>query len=531
MHHFEKLYLNFEIFILNIRLLLKNRAFDTFSTVFAVLFAFVIFFSPVIFKVNASSNLSGFTFSYFNPHDQSDSLWRAIEKSSNLKTYDWVASEGGACGTGTLAQFCIGITSQVMGKKLCTTDDKCLVVSGAGTAVSSTVGAMYQSKPYDTGTYIAKIQEKLNPIKSVEAQTSTVVPSGRVILSVIASIHSAIMNMIFILYIFVFIIIAFAIMMRQKLSGSTYVTVMNTIPRIIISLILVAFSYPIAAAVIDIGYLSMNILYDAAVNTVTWNIDGNATSTVANYTGDKFGPDKAEFVKSIAPNSRSMNVFQLFGVATLADSGFVPGSDGAIDLANINLGNSGLGTLVSNLGNMFSNFVEGAANSRDSTAVGWIVIWIISIAALFAIFKLFFALLKEFLNILFYPLAAPIMFAMYALPGNDKMISNWFKNYAGSVFSFVAVYGLFLIITMLGHGVVLNEGNSWNPFLLGFVNAPSVGALSSLIGYGLFIISPQIPEMVKKAIGSSGGGMDKYVDSIKKETQAAAKRGSFGAIG
>ncbi len=117
------------------------------------------------------------------------------------------------------------------------------------------------------------------------------------------------------------------------------------------------------------------------------------------------------------------------------------------------------------------------------------------------------------------------------MPGNDKLIVTWFKNYAGSIFSFVGVYAVFLLIVMMGHGLVLNTQNAWNPFLLGFVNAPTIGSLSALIGYGLFIISPQVPDMVKKAIGSAGGGADKYVKSITDETRRAAARLTLGAVG
>lgn len=419
---------------------------------------------------------------------------------------------------------------------------------GLGEGISNTIGTMYESKPVDNGYYASNIIDNINPIQSVQAQATTtsttsqnIVPTGRSILNIIANVHSAVLNFVFIIYAFVFIIIAFAIMLRQKLSGSAYVSVINSIPRIIISLILVIFSYPIAAAVIDLGYLSMNVLYDSTVNSITWNFktsDTDATGTnmkLKDFTGTIKGVKKDDFVKELAPTSPSMNVFQVFGHA---DVGNIAASGSSIELAPMNLGSGTMAGFASALGKMFQgllgasfNAVSGDASSGVNVALSPIIVLVISVAALFAAFKLFFALLKEFLNILFYPLAAPIMFALYAMPGNDKMISNWFKTYIGSIAVFVAIYGLFLMIVMLANGVVLTGSNSWNPFLVGFLNTPTIGALSSLIAYGLFIISPQIPEMVKKAVGSSGSGLDKYTKTIREETSRAAARVTMGAVG
>lgn len=544
----ETLLLKVKLQYLKAILHIKSYRIKSLTWGFAIVVAFLIFLSPSIQfvdaqtqipenKIAASSNLSDFTFGWAKGPE----ICRYVQNAANLVYCGWLIPEGTGGNTGTIGVANTIINAVGMGGRLEVEGEdgarSVAYVGGTGEIVSSSVGKLYESKPVDTGYYVNNIAEKLNPIKKVEAQTSTIVPSGRVILQVISSMHSAIINFIFLIYIFIFIVIAFAIMMRQKLSGGAYVTVVNTIPRILISLVLVAFSYPIAASVIDLGYLGMNILYDAGVNTIAWNVKGQEGKTLAQIPDDQQlggvnGSTKKELVESLAPNSRAMNVFQVFSVTSLGDGNILPEGE-RIEFTEVELANEGIGKIANTLGNIFLGLLQvtGDTATGNTLNVSWLVVLIITIAALFSAFKLFFALLKEFINILFYPLAAPVMFAMYSLPGNDKIIMNWFKTYAGSVFSFVAVYGLFIIISLLGHQVVLNEGNSWNPFLLGFKNAPSVATLSSLVAYGLFILSPQVPDMVKKAIGSAGGGFDKYASTIADQTKLAAKRVTFGAVG
>ncbi len=77
------------------------------------------------------------------------------------------------------------------------------------------------------------------------------------------------------LFVLVIVAFAFMIMFRLKLNPQTVVTVQSAIPRVIITLLLITFSYAIAGFLIDIMYVAMAIISLVFVNSglffATWN--------------------------------------------------------------------------------------------------------------------------------------------------------------------------------------------------------------------------------------------------------------------
>jgi hypothetical protein len=80
-------------------------------------------------------------------------------------------------------------------------------------------------------------------------------------------IWKTIRNIIYILASIVFVIIGIMLMLRIKINPQTVITIQNSIPKLITSLILVTFSYAIAGLVIDISRvflaLSLSVFFTA----------------------------------------------------------------------------------------------------------------------------------------------------------------------------------------------------------------------------------------------------------------------------
>lgn len=392
-----------------------------------------------------------------------------------------------------------------------------------------TIAMMYKNKPLDTKYEVDSFLAKVDPIKKVNAAVVGQI-SGETYLSVIKSMHTTVQNLAFTIYIFIFLFIAFAIMFRKKLSGQQYVTVANSIPKIIISLIFVVFSYPIAAGMIDAGNVGYSVVYNALLKDLkpVANSKCSGQPSLEDCVKNEFPNPES----NLSPASTTMSVFQIYGTSK---AGKVGTQVGNLDIVEINAGDNG------QVANVFSSLANGilamgtkganAASTENSTFNSLLVL-ILCVAALYSMFKLFFVLLKDYFFLIFMPIFSPFTFALSALPGQDKNISQWFINYSASILSFVAVYAIFILMVLFGGGYMYPGNPEFLPIpaLLGMQAAPDITFFLSLMSYALFIIAPMVPEQIKKALKTTDL-IKPYADEVSKATRAATSRVTLGAVG
>ena len=67
-------------------------------------------------------------------------------------------------------------------------------------------------------------------------------------------------NIAYLFFVIVMIVAGFMIMFRKNLPGQVVVSIGNSIPRIVISLILVTFSFAIVGLMLDIGRIGMSVV-------------------------------------------------------------------------------------------------------------------------------------------------------------------------------------------------------------------------------------------------------------------------------
>lgn len=414
--------------------------------------------------------------------------------------------------------------------------------SSAMEVFSDAMAYMYNKVPASTVYTAEETVAYLNPVNEVNAQGVPTfnLSSGNEVLLAIGGVHQQVQRLVFFIYIIIFMVIVFAIMMRKKIGGQTYVSVVNSIPRIIISLLLVTFSYQICALVIDAGNIGYQIIYSLSTNSIQYrgcdnqtlvNCDADSVQRLgssANFTG------KDELLKAMMPGDSRMSVFQIFGTSGANDTATLQ-SGVNID-PSADFGNGILSMLVGAIitaanktqtegSNQIADFASGGANT--------LLAWVLSVAAVFAAFKLFFALFKDYLTIMLYPIIAPITFATYAMPGQDKAIETFIRNMAGSVFSMVAVYGMFVLMFLFGRGFFVDPDggdklNLYKPPLLALTSTTNISWLYAFAAYGIFIITPKVPEEVKKMIGASTS--NKWGTEISNATRTGINKASLGAI-
>jgi len=218
-----------------------------------------------------------------------------------------------------------------------------------------------------------------------------------------------VVNLSYILFVIIMIVAGFMIMFRHKLGGQTVVTLGTVLPRVIISLLLATFSFAIAGLVIDfVGFLNGFVAY----------VLGGADGVQPIY---GLGNLMQGAIGGWDDLPKIFLKFAAFGVWK---------KDSAIGI--LNLIKEGFKFLINPVGQSLKIGFWGLL-------IGSVVIGIVFLGAIRVVIILF----KSYFQLLLSVIIAPIQITLGAIPGNSKMIKNWFFSLLRSAMVFPVV--LFIV--------------------------------------------------------------------------------------
>ncbi|MDP3955101.1 MAG: hypothetical protein Q8Q15_01930 [bacterium] len=320
---------------------------------------------------------------------------------------------------------------------------------GAVAFAGNLIAALYTNPPASSGQYFADLGRNLGIVKPAYAAEGF----GFSRLSFLLPIWKVFRDITYIFFVIVFIAIGFAIMFRMKISPQAVVTIQAAIPRIVLALLLVTFSYAIASLLIDFMYvitlLVLGALQQAGLGGVA--VDPN---------GGFF-----ELLK---------DVFKASG--------------------NWGKGIFGIGGLVGIVGLLMAFFGVVPGLGVVLGIAGGLIALVFSIILLYVILKTFFSLLGSYIAILFAIILGPFQIMLGAIPGQSGF-GGWFRNLIANIAVFPAV-AIFLYIS----SAIIKQSTLgqpvWAPPLVG-------GSLSAILpfilGFGMLLLLPKVPDMVKDA--------------------------------
>ncbi len=339
---------------------------------------------------------------------------------------------------------------------------------GAISVASNLTSTLIVNPPISTTEYLADLGSSLGIVRPAYAQGT-----GWNALQPVLEVWKAFRNVAYLIFVIIFIFVGFMIMFRAKINPQTVISVEAAIPNLIITLIIITFSYAIASLMVDLIYVG---IYLAISLFTSHNIVGVGDSTM---TDDLLGRN----------------------VLSLGFSGvFMAGSGNAQSLA----GNASraIGETVEAIlwrGKEVGGTLPGAVTSG-------LAYLIIAVAMLFSLFKLFFQLLMSYVGLILSVIFAPLALVANALPGNQAMV-NWIKGMLANVLVFPATVVLFMIAAALtgsdywgageGIGFVEQEGIGQGLPLLGGID---INAMKAIIGLGIILMAPKVVDMVKNAL-------------------------------
>lgn len=375
---------------------------------------------------------------------------------------------------------------------------------GALVTTGSLIDTLYLSRPVKTADYLAVLGEDLG-IKEARAQVGG---SAELILRPVLRLWQVSRNISYLFMILVFVIIGLMVMFRQRINPQTVVTAQAAIPGLVIGLILITFSYFLAALISDLAFLGTNLVgfYFSAASG-----GGIQTNLVGNLSGHNVLGIFSRFVGAI---EMGQIIYALDIIYNAVDSNVKVALKVFAALAGFFAGSSIAGgiPIIGPILGLIAGLIGATVTTLATTQVLGFFAWLISIAILiYAMFRLLLRLISNYLTIIFLTVTAPFHFMAASLPGRQGLATDWVLNMLCNVLAFPAVVGVFYFVAfILGKPVVLR-----NETLMAINNSTSVtgtaafplfggldlGFINLLLAFGALLATPAIPEIICRIIG------------------------------
>jgi len=347
--------------------------------------------------------------------------------------------------------------------------------------IGNYMAAMYTNPPANTYAFVRDMGQSLGFVpRQVNAQG--VGFSG---LAPLLGLWKAFRNIAYTLLALVMIVIGFMVMFRRKIDPKTVVTIQNALPRIVITLLLITFSYAIVGLLIDLMYLV--ILLALAVIGSSGIQGVNTAQLQTSYVSGGLG-------QLISGVFSPLSVFGLggaagaVGIAPLPIAGvlsmFLPGIGVGIAalIAAISYGVGAAGSLLS-------------GQSLGLAVLSPLLFFVFAIGLLFAVIRIFLMLLGAYMQIILALILGPIQILLDAVPG-----ANGFGAWMTNLLSNLMVFPITIILLAIA-GVIsqnLSAASSlWIPPLLPGGTADIIRAI---IGIGIVLQIPNIVNGLKKSL-------------------------------
>ncbi len=329
--------------------------------------------------------------------------------------------------------------------------------------LANTEGYIYSNNPVSfsaLATYYVQSRFEQNKTSVYAAGTTG---TGYNTLSPVLPIWDISRNIAYIVVAILVVFIGFLLLFGAKL-GQEEVTIMSSIPKIIIALLLITFSYAIAGLMIDIANLGTNVIisvlapefvqptyYAAGEYPVACSVNslvpgGSYTSGLQSTTGMKYCGFNEYTTQSqkgvIGGNAGDFNIFRLLAPIVNVQSWFPPAEQNGA-------GYAGLIDQPTNIG-----ILDGLLLNNTFALAGAVTIaigFILNVLALYWAVRIFIVVLTAFIKIVLVAAIGPLMLVNYVLSGG-KAIGNYLNSLLSSALIFPAVFLLIFIAAIFAFG-------------------------------------------------------------------------------
>lgn len=368
-----------------------------------------------------------------------------------------------------------------------------------------------------------------------------------------AKIWKIFRDVTYLLLVVVLIAIGFMIMFRTKINPQTVISVENSLPKIIIALILITFSFAIAGFLVDLMYMLIAII--VSILGPVYNFCDPILHPIkcfgSSLTAPKNTADLQKYYLQASPwalytgtanvNDNSFLTFILFLPNAILD--LIPTLGAAVKVIGGLVLSYMLLPVIKSIalvivsgGGTVSNFLKaitiyaapaggGLTGSFDYIVQGLTtpVMWIISIlcvillmvagvplvlglviwlSLVFVFFRILFMLISSYIKILLSIILSPLYLLFEAIPGQSAFV-NWLKGLVGELITFPLVVGIFVLGSIIAD--TASTGNLVQfPFMVG-IDSKSFGYI---IGMAILFMTPDLVKAVRAVFIPKPGILD-----------------------
>lgn len=381
------------------------------------------------------------------------------------------------------------------------------------------VQAVFADRPLSGISYIRHTVANFSLVPVAHAQTGT----GFAALTAVQNLWTAFRNIAYGLFVIASVVLAFMIMFRVKISPQVVITVQSAIPKIVIALILVTFSYAIAGLLVDLMYVVIGLV-SAVMAPVIPNaslLTGHSTFSAADvFNMLTIGPVTKTAGTSTASAGGIMGLLGMYFSPLILF--LVVGL-----LVGVVLAATGVGVVVA--------LIFAA------------LILVVLIIMIWMAIKTIWALFKAFANVILLTIFAPLYLTLGILIPNFGF-GSWVRSYFSHLAVFVTTGILWLLawIFMLEAWVNSNNGanlvsaasgtsaNPWPP-LLNMGGGFGIFLVYIGVSFVLFTMIPKATELVQAAISGKpfayGTAIGEAFGPFGGAAAYTRKYGTEGAVG
>lgn len=373
---------------------------------------------------------------------------------------------------------------------------------GAAGQMAQLIGMLY-TPPLHTSDYFRHMANNFGLVKPAYAQSAGLGFQG---LTPLLPLWTAFRNIAYLLLVVVFLFIGLAIMLRVKVDPRTVMSLENQLPKIIIGILAITFSFAIAGFMIDIMYVAiylvagvLNTVPGAETGITLANIQGQNTFEFASSSLNGIAPlanDPASavgvVVQSLFDGPIAKGIFAVLGGAL----GWFAGTQLAQVFAPLGAGTVGAAIASTTLA-VFAGLGASIFSAQILYGVVNILVFvIIGAAILIALFRLWFTLLFSYLAFILDVVFAPFWIIGAIVPESPINFESWIRDMLANLSVFPTTITMFLLGKIFMQAFEnTGKGQLFVPPLIGNPGDPD--ALASIIGMTIILMTPGVATMMR----------------------------------
>ncbi|MCJ7740703.1 hypothetical protein MUP32_05340, partial [Candidatus Microgenomates bacterium] len=354
---------------------------------------------------------------------------------------------------------------------VCPADDKsCLPQLTVMGNISTAIASIYANPPASLVFYTSDFLANAGFIRPVHAQGI-----GFAAMSAFLNLWKVSRNIAYAALIIVMVAIGFMIIFRMKIDPKTVISLQAALPKIILTLVLITFSYPIVGFLIDIMYLSMAIVISLMVSGMGGSVGG---ANVANLQSTYMTASLLDLFGAV------FWPLQAFGLTFIKEIGIAMGVAGGFYLGQAII----LGPLAAIIG------LSWPAGLGITAAPAGIFLLIIILGLLFTFIRLLLLLLNSWIQVIIAVIIGPIQLLAEAIPGKSAF-TEWILNILANLVVFPATAAVIIFSTFLTiQGQTATQ--VLNPPFIGVL--PGSSNIMGFLGIGVMFMAPTLVASIKK---------------------------------